>query len=178
MCAGHGASNETRLRSPRHGSRPPFAARHGSRCVRRAVARSARPVPASRIGTAWARRTQPRRTSPQASALAIAWQEQPWQVPAFARRGSSRPGSPAACLARGRRSRRRSVPTSSNPRSLSVGAARKPGRSLVVVNANASAALATLAARPTTGQIESAMWSVVGHARSPAVTSPKFPLVR
>jgi hypothetical protein len=40
MCAGHGVSSETRLRSPRQGSRRPFAAPHGSRCGRRACARS------------------------------------------------------------------------------------------------------------------------------------------
>jgi len=44
-------------------------------CRPRAVARSARPVPASCISTAPARLTQPRRTSTQASAFAIAWNE-------------------------------------------------------------------------------------------------------
>jgi hypothetical protein len=34
MGAGHGASNETRLRSPWHGSRRPYAAEYGSRCGR------------------------------------------------------------------------------------------------------------------------------------------------
>jgi hypothetical protein len=40
--------------------------------LRRAVARSARPVPASCIGTAWASRPQPRRIPTHASAFAIA----------------------------------------------------------------------------------------------------------
>jgi hypothetical protein len=44
---------------------------------RRAVARSARPVPASCIGTAWARRPQPRRIPTQASAFAFACQHKP-----------------------------------------------------------------------------------------------------
>ena len=52
------------------GSRETIA--RDDRTGRRAVARSARPVPASCIGTAWARRPQPRRIPTQASAFAIA----------------------------------------------------------------------------------------------------------
>ena len=55
-----------------HGCGRPQPFRTGARSGRRAVARSARPVPASCIGRAWARRPQPRRVPTQGSAFAIA----------------------------------------------------------------------------------------------------------